>query len=339
MSRTMGSRKLVAGIAARFLWRPSDGYPASAPTLKVDWVPGTPTSYTLAPVRVADTVSALDRDRLTISGLTTLPSAAMRGLLAEYGGDAWLDGGAVYQGPVLVTGLESQTSPAGSAVLRLAEPLPDLPVTGTWKLRWQTHTATLPALDVGSVTKRSVAWLVDWTRTCGDDAPTSAQRDRGLIHTVLMPFSTGLTDRDLYQLVPGWASMVPSGQTSWEEQRILALDMMAKNISRRMTDNQEADDLLGEQFRYAHALLTASIVLRGQALLGYDGRADLAKEVADEAWAEVGRAMKRAEWADVNRNAKVDAGEANAAVCPTQGTALAPVAEDGYEQILETEIR
>lgn len=121
-------RRIPTGLAHVFGWLARDGYPDASPELVISGFSGSP--YTLAAVRSADTITAISSDgtEITISTGPTQPGHTLRGIILQYGGHVWIDGGADYQGPARVLGLVSQTSLAattsGTAVLRLAEPLP-----------------------------------------------------------------------------------------------------------------------------------------------------------------------------------------------------------------------
>jgi hypothetical protein len=328
-------RKASIGQDYTFAWSPVDGYPSAAPTLSVAWPtpPGTKT-YALAVVRAADTVPAGGYDhanaRLSIT-VTGAIAGALRGILAEYAGEAWLDGGPDFQGPVRVVELVSDgsgavvgppASPAVPAVLQLAEPLPRaVDVDGTWSLRWLTYTATIPLADLGSARLRNRRWALPWTMATGTDAPVSKRVEQGLVHVVHAPFDTGLRDAHLLALVPGWARMVPERQSSWAEQRWSALEALVARMRPRLATAMYEDDCLGEQFLPAHALYTAAIVRGGHALLGYAGAAEDAERLQREADAALDRALARVSYLDLNGDAVVDAGET--AVTQTLGAVSA----------------
>ena len=142
MSYLNRRRRAITGADFRFGWvPPGGGYPASDPTLTIRWQSGAST-YALAPVRQPDTVTALSSDGrdLTISCSVTQPGSSLRGIIAEHGGYAWLDGGAEYQAPVRVLGLVSQTA--------LAAPTPGsgLPVMNAGSGRCPNRRITSGAL-------------------------------------------------------------------------------------------------------------------------------------------------------------------------------------------------
>jgi len=302
-------RKAVAGADHVFTWRPSDGYPSTAPTLTVRWA--TPQAYATTPVRAADTVTAYDHAnaRLTITVGGAI-AGAVRGILPAFG-EAWLDGGPDFQGPVRVVELVSDGPP--SAVLQLAEPLPRaVDVDGTWTLRYLTHKATLTAAHVGTARLRSVLWTMPYTRATGTDAPTLECVDRGVVHVVPAEFATGLTDEDLYALVPGWSRLVPERQSSWAEQRDAALLELAARLRPKLPAGRYEDDTIGGQWREVHALLTAATVRRGHALLGYEGAAEDAATLVEQAEAALARVLARVTWLDLDDDGLIDTGETDA---------------------------
>lgn len=431
-------RRCVADADFRFGWVPSGGYPASSPSVSVAWSGGAQT-YALAAVRAADSVSALSADGydLTITTGPEQPSSTLRGIIAEWGGYAWLDGGAEFQGPVRVLQLVSQTSLAattsGTAVLRLATALPgglsivsaqssatgsivlsagfvaaaspgalvriagvaiesdelggaapgysgalvdlesspgvrcsdatfasrlaacidalglgvdasaaSLTVTLTaghnvtvveevdggaaaliavtsptgasarWSLRWLGYTALIPAADVGAAVARSIKWSIAWSCKTGADLPTYGRTDRGLLDVVMVPFDTGLTDEHLYALVPGWRSVVPQGQTSWQAQRDAALDELEDMIRPLLGPGEFVDQLLAEQFRPVHALLAAARILQGLEALGIapgfvtNTALDRYREDAAKA---LDACLSRKIWIDVNDDGEVSSDE------------------------------
>jgi len=427
-------RRIPTGLAHLFGWLARDGYPTAAPSLIIPDLAGSP--YTLAAVRDADTVTGLSADGydITIATGPEQPGHTLRGIIGQYGGHVWVDGGADYQGPGRVVGLVSQTSLAatttGTAVLRLAEPLPEVAIvsqqstaTGSivlsagfvaaagpgalvriagqaiesdelggaapgyagalvdlesspgvrcsdatfasrlaacidalglgvdasaasltvtltaghnvtvaeevdggaaaliavtsltgasaaWRLRWQVYTVTIPAEDVGTTPTRAMParWSVDWSRRTGADLPALATRDQGLLHISVTPFATGLTDDGIYQLVPGFAALVPQRQTSWEEQRDAALDALATWLSTEIGSSRYVDDLPGAQFRRAHALLTVLAVLQGQQAVGID-RTDAIAGYTAQAENEVKAQLARVQWLDLDGDGVIDEGE------------------------------
>jgi len=130
------NRRIPTGLAHAFGWQARDGYPDEDPDLVVQW-PGGPTTYPLTPVRAPDIVTARGDGgtTITIQISAVQPGGALRGLISEGAGEAHLDCGAQLQMPVRVMELVSQTAlsaggqvagiPVGTAVLRLAEPLPE----------------------------------------------------------------------------------------------------------------------------------------------------------------------------------------------------------------------
>lgn len=429
MSRYNPERRIPADLPHVFAFRTRDGYAAAAPTLTVFWPSGS-RSYSLTSVRTADRITEVSTDGRDITvECATPPGSTIRGVILELGGYAWIDGGAVYQGPARVMRLVSQTGPVAgvvTAVLRLAEPLPEgvapvvsysgatgqlartiapfvagdafdiygvaftyidnggsgnlgtaidiggdptdaemaervaaaitdanlgitatvtgdvdvdlvggaddpivgLPApgpytatgltgatdTGTWHLRWAVYTATIDAAHVGAVRLRNVRWEVPWTRRQGADAPTLARRDDGFLHVSRVPFSTGLEDSDLYAHVPGWARLVPDRQASWAEQRWLAEDELVARLRPRLRAGCSEDDVLAEQFRRPHALLTAATILRGQAALGYAGAAESAEALHTMALEALDLAFASLTYLDANGNRVVDAGETGLAM-------------------------
>jgi len=173
-------RRIPTNRAHAFGWLARDGYPdpdEAAPELVVAWPDGEQT-YSLAAVRPADTVTAVSVDgyEITISTGPEQPGHTLRGQILQYGGEVWIDGGADYQGPGRVIGLVSQTSLAaattGTAVLRLASPLPVggvvsqiTPASGSITVGTGAAAAAVPSLGI---TIAGVTYELD---TLGGGAP------------------------------------------------------------------------------------------------------------------------------------------------------------------------
>lgn len=311
--RLAPERKLPIGHDHAFEWRPTDGYPDAAPSLTVAWPSsmGGSKTYALTPVRAADTVAAGGYDhgnaRLSLT-VGAAMAGALRGIIAEHGGEAWLDGGPDYQGPVRLLELVSDGPP--TAVVQLAEPLPrPVDVDGSWSLRYLTYAGTIPSADLGTARVRNVSWTVPWLRRTGADAPTLRRVSRGFAHVVHVPFDTGLDDAALLALCPPLARTVPDRQSSWAEQRWLAESWLVERIRVKLPAGRFEDDVLAEQFRSAHALMAASIIRGGHAIAGYAGAAEDAERLMRDAEAALGRALARITYLDLNGDAVVDEGE------------------------------
>lgn len=306
MSRLGPRRKAVVGQAHRFFWQPADGYPDVAPTLTVRFA-AADVAVVLAAVRASDPITAVAADRRQLTTSSGTLGAALRGLISDYGGQAWLDGAGDFQAPVRVLRLISTA--ANSSVLELAEPLPHgVNVVGTWALRWNLWSGQIAAGDVGAAVQRGVRWSIPWTRRQGTDLPGEVVQDQGFLDIVRSPFATGLTDVRLETLVPGLARMVPGGQSSWAPQRDMALEELEAILAERLPATRYPDQLLGPQCQLAHALLTAAMVLRGHAALGTD-RAAAALAYSEQADAEIERILRRPTWIDLDEDGVVDAGE------------------------------
>lgn len=424
-------RRAIAGADFQFLVVLGGGYhdpEADPPTLTVAW-PATgagPTEYELSLVRSPDVVTDVSPDGrdLTIE-CSTPPGATLRGQIEDFGGEVWIDGGAVYQGPARVVSLVSQSGPVAgvvTAVLRLAEPLPggvqpidsytgatgsitvldagaaldgfafslygdsyewldggssglNIDISGSpsnntlaariaakingrgngltavavgatvtitglgdgaielidppdgvlsavsltgatnkgaWRIRYLGWMGTIPSADVGETVVRRVLWTLPWQRLAGGDSQTLGTVARGVLDVVLVPWDTGLTDEDLYALVPGWRSVVPQAQTSWQVQRDIALEQLEDMIRPRLQAGQFVDQLLAEQFRLVHAYLTAVRVLQGLEAQGIapnfvtnaplERFAELAQKTLDDC-------MTRLVWLDANDNGEVEISE------------------------------
>ena len=198
------------------------------------------------------------------------------------------------------------------AQVELADPLPHaVDMNGEHRLRARLYRATVPSADLGAATARNLLWTVTYHPYFGADLPTTRALDQGLLDVVRAPFATGLDDARLFAYAPGLSSAVPQTQQSWEPQRAVAEDELVAMIRERLAADDCEDDLLGEQFRRCHALLTAAVILDGLAAQGYD-RAELAAAFRERAVACVEQAFKRLTWFDDDRDGAVDEGEAGA---------------------------
>jgi len=180
---------------------------------------------------------------------------------------------------------------------------------GAWYARWTVYACTLLQAHVGTERLRNVRWTLPWTRRAGGDWPTEGKRDRGFLHISASPFDTGLEDAHLFELVPGWATIVPERQVSWLPQRDAAEDELVSRLRPRLLTGRCEDDVLAEQFRRAHALFTAATIRRGHAVLGYDGAAESAEKLQAMALEALDLAIASLTWLDKNGNGVVDEGE------------------------------
>lgn len=427
MSIFLRRRRAVAGADFQFIVVLGDGYhdpEADPPTLTVAWPASGAgrTEYDLSLVRAPDRITSVSTDGRDLHiECATPPGASLRGQVEDCGGEVWIDGGAVYQGPARVVSLVSQSGPVAgvvTAVLRLAEPLPGgvqpidsytgaagsitvldagaasdgfafsvygnsyewldggssarnidisgapsnatlasriaaklnaegngltavavgavVTITGlgdgeielidppdgvlsavsltgatnagAWRIRYLSWMGTIPSADVGETVVRRILWTLPWQRLAGGDSQALACVARGVIDVVLVPWDTGLTDEDLYALVPGWRAIVPQAQTSWKVQRDLALAQLEDLIRPRLKAGEHVDQLLAEQFRLGHALLTAARVLQGQESLGYDASAALDRYL-DQAAKALDGCLTRLVWIDRNDDGQVGATE------------------------------
>jgi len=283
--------------AARFFWRP-DGLPASAPDVVITGV-GT---HTLAPLRVAATVSSVSADGTTLT-LSASLAATSRGLVGE-GGTAVLDLGADGVHHVRLSHFATGTT------VVLAEPLPPVSATAAGALDWNTWYADVGAGDVPAVATRNVLWSVTWSRDLGADAQPEPSYDDGFVDFVPRPFRTGLTDEDVYRVAPMLRGRLPAGWSSLEGWRDVALCELTEIIEAELLDStQYVDMLLGEQFIRCHALLTAAVVADGLGLAGTARPDPDWRTLATECIARAGGNLR---WLDADGDGVVDAGETGA---------------------------
>ena len=257
----------------------------------------------LAQVRTTDTVAVVSTDRrqLTVTASTIITGA--RGLINDFGGAAWLDLGAYFQGPVRIL------RGVSASVVELAEPLPhSVPTTAAGSLRWNLWSCQLTAAQVGATVQRNVRWSITWTPTQGGDLPADPVTEQGFIHVVRTPFNTGLTDDGIAALIPEFPSMVPRRQGSYAPQRWVAQQEIEAMLRLKVPSGRTEDQALGEQFVQVHALLTAAVVLEGHASVGID-RSTQAAEFRQRAWVRFGEAMQLVTWIDLDGDGVVDDGE------------------------------
>jgi hypothetical protein len=306
----MPARKLINGRDCVFWWTPAEGVITGSPLLVIDWPSGS-SAYQLDATREPDTVTAISADRRTLSvtwGLSGSPSVVSD---TDQPAPAVLAGVGVSGAAVRVVRVASQTLIAGT--LELAEPLPHvvlIDALSPLSLHWSARTAFVPAVDQPARTTRNIRWTVDYDSQHPSGAgPIEYLRDRDVLHTVSMPFATGLTDAELLEVVPDLKAR-PSGQGTWRAQREAALDELMGIIRKRIAPRVE-DVLPGRPYANAHAYLTAARVLDGRLSAGPDFSAQatylrgLAVEMVEQQLALV-------DWADIDLDGVVDDGEADA---------------------------
>jgi hypothetical protein len=305
----MPARKLISGRDCVFWWTPAEGVITGAPLLVVDWPSGS-SAYQLDPTREPDTVTAISADRRTLSvtwGLSGLPSIVSD---TDQPAPAVLAGVGVSGAAVRIVRVVSQTLIAGT--VDLAEPLPHpvlVSALSPLSLHWSSFTAFIPAVDQPARPTRNIMWTVDYDSQHPSGAgPIEYLRDRDVLHTVSMPFATGLTDAELLEVVPDLKAR-PSGQGTWRAQREAALDELIGMIRKRIAPRVE-DVLTGRPYAGAHAYLTAARVLDGRLSAGPDfsGQATYLRNLAIEM---IEHQLALVDWSDVDLDGVVDDGEAN----------------------------
>jgi len=177
-----------------------------------------------------------------------------------------------------------------------------------WTLRYLAHSVVIPAEDVGDAVLRGVVWTLPWSRKAGADLPALGCVERGILDVVLVPWDTGLTDEHLYALVPGWRAIVPQAQSSWQAQREAALGELEDLIRPRLAEGRHVDQLLGEQFRLAHAYLTAARVLQWLETVGV-APAFALERYQEQAQKAADGCMSRLVWIDLDDDGEISTAE------------------------------
>lgn len=311
MARLSQHRKAAIGGDLVFFWLCPDGCPdpnKAAPSLTLTLAAGGTQTYAMTAVASSVKVTSVEDDLKTLNVDETAANlhAALSGALSEEAGLWWYDGEGAMQAPVRLLRVLASDAPGQ---IELADPLPHaVDVSGEHRIRARLYRATVPSADLGATAARNLLWTVTYYPYFGADLPTTRAVDQGLLDVVRAPFATGLDDARLFAYAPGLSAAVPQTQQSWEPQRAVAEDELVAMIRERLAAADCEDDLLGEQFRRCHALLTAAVILDGLAAQGYD-RADLAVAFRERATACVDQAFKRLTWYDMNRDGAVDSGE------------------------------
>lgn len=304
-------RKAAIGGDLVFWWLCPDGCPdpaKAAPSLTLRLASGASQTYAMTAVASSVKVESVETDLKTLNVDATAADlhAALSGAISEEAGLWWYDGEGAIQAPVRLLRVLASDAPGQ---IELADPLPhDVDVSGEHRIRARLYRATVPSADLGATTARNLLWTIAYYPYFGADLPTARQIDQGILDVVRAPFDTGLDDARLFAYAPGLSSAVPQTQQSWEPQRAIALDELVALIRERLAAADCEDDLLGEQFRRCHALLTASVILDGLSAQGYQ-RAELAAAFRERAVACVEQAFRRLTWYDSDGDGVPDAGE------------------------------
>lgn len=291
--------KAAAGLAYRHVWLPS-ALPAAAPapemTLKL---PSGDITVTMTKVRADAGVTLTDGIQLLTFGVDVGTSA--RGLTGTEGGTSWLDLEQFGRFPVRIGRFETNKTAL------LSVPLPhDVPPSAAGSLIWNIWEAQFSSAQIGAVTLKRNRWFIEYTEDLGPDRTGGTKRIGGLLDIVHNPFDTGLTDDDVYAVAAPLINQIPSSQRGFAPQRASALDVLVNRIRRGLPSGSTEDDVSGAQFKDAHALLTASTILRGHGAQGYDRNDD---DYLTEANILISAALANLDWLDSNEDGEVDDGE------------------------------
>lgn len=296
--------KITQGVDLTLLFWPHT-VPSSDPDLVVR-SQGGPFAYTLAAVHASATVTAIASDRRTLTISTILGGGGMMG---DKGGTAILQGEDIGDVPVLVTLI------SGGDTVLLAEPLPnniDITTT-TATLAWTSYTATIG--DDVSLVIQKAPFTISWTSQWGgstSDYPAENYRVEGIAYVVRQPFETGVTDRDIRNLVPGLATQVPGSQSSWEPQIQVAERQLIRWLRRDLAQYQVTEDACnGAAFAEIHANLVVAAILADQTANGAD-RAEARDYYAKLARDEYAAVMASIPWLDLDGDGNIDDGETGA---------------------------
>ncbi len=185
-----------------------------------------------------------------------------------------------------------------------AEPLPvGIPSDATGSMFSNTWTATIPANTFAAVDRAGhyeITWSADFD-TGGDNTDEQYFRERGPVRVVNNAFDTGLTARTLKTLIPQMAGTEPANRDGWQEM-IDMVDIIG-TVESYLPAESYADQVLGAQFRRAHALMVASHAAEVGAL---NLDPERLRSLSDQ---EFDRQARRIHWIDLDDDEVVDAAE------------------------------
>lgn len=238
-------------------------------------------------------------------------ATAVRGLVGDRGGTAWLDLGADGVFPVRVMSVD------GSGVVTLADATPRLRIGAVGRLYWNLWTGTIASGALGATPVRTGRWVARYTSAWGGDHPGSTETEAGPARVIRTIWTTGVTAETLAGYAPRIADVRPAGQWTWGEQIDVAFARLFRDVDRRLRDRSPvayADQTIGSEFRRAH-------ILRVIADLAADKHIPRDLVQAEEAYEkELSAALDALSWIDADDDGVVDADEAPS-LDPTNGRA------------------
>lgn len=291
-------RKARLGVDNTFWWRaPAPLDPATVPVLTVRLPTGN-VSPVLTPIFAPQDASSVAEDRRTLA-LGGPPIVNAVGIQGRYG-HAWLK--TVADG---VFSVKIVNIPSGNTAV-LADTLPrPIFATGGFPatIQWAWWSATLTAVAVTGTAARNVPWDVTYQADFGADIPDNlGGEDRGLLHVVRHPFSTGASTAALVDRFPQLAQTLSRRQVEYQAQLEAAERELLTWVRQDVAPRSE-DAILGDALLETHLYLAAAAAIE-------ETEQDKADRYRVRAADLYERAMRVVPWIDVDGDGVVDGGEA-----------------------------
>ena len=293
--------QMQMGQAATFQWQPSELPDPSQNVSVTFFANGAQLTSTLSASTSQAFTGVPDRFRVSVGALA---SGAFSGLVGSSGDGGWyLHAAGFGQFPIRVSHFDDAADE-----LILAEALPvGIPSTATgtvfhnsWRVTVASNEAIMSGVD------RSGYYVINYQI---DDDPGSAnvpvrhRSQRGRLRVVRARFDTGLSSYELQTLVPQLEATRPAAREGWKPY-IERHDILG-DVESMLPGGRYADQVIGEQFRRAHALGVAASL----AEIGYAPNVDPDK-MREAYQKELEKQISRLHWLDINDDGVPDEGEA-----------------------------
>lgn len=246
-------RKYVVGVDGTFVWVSPHNLDTSTPPVLSVYLSGGTVTPVFAAVRTTLACASIANDRRVIT-LDAL--ASVEGQAGPWG-DAYLETAEAGVFPIRVVDLD-----VSAKTVTLADTLPRVVDVAGATIRWAAWTATLTNAAVTAAKARNIRWAVAYTERAGDDAPTVARRQTGLLHVVYQPFTTGLTTSLLLDYVPSLPAPSPNQrQQDWGPQIRAAEGRLVNKLRADLAERGLYEDDVhdAERLQLAHAYLVAAM--------------------------------------------------------------------------------
>lgn len=293
--------QIQRGQNSTFQWEPSELPDPTSAVSVTFYANGTQLTANLEASASRAVTGIPDRFRVSLG---ELGADSFAGLVGSAGAGGWfLHLSGFGQFPVRVSHFDD-----ASDELILAEALPvGIPSAATGTIYHNSWRYVVPAgAAITQAVDRSGYYRINYQV---DDDPgqtnTSVRlkSQRGRLRVVLARFDTGLSSNELQTLVPQLEATRPASREGWQPY-IDRHDILG-DLEAMLPADRFADQVIGEQFRRAHALGVAASL----AEIGFAPNVD--PERMREAYQrELEKQVSRLHWIDVDDDGLIDQGEA-----------------------------